>query len=172
MALISVSSKCFPDFYFYQILTALNELKLMIAFCNVIITKCFYKPSQCFPMSSIRLYCWNVIESSYSVVWFQIPTNHNKTFIDVYICRIIPATHAYEVNISQLIRYPRACGSYQNFCDRGLLLTRKLLSQWFLLVYLKSSLWKSYGRFMTWFWLLLLPNIDRLKRVEVNDCFL
>jgi len=29
---------------------------------------------------------------------------------------------------SQLIRYPRACGSYQDFLDRGLLLTRKLLN--------------------------------------------
>jgi hypothetical protein len=34
----------------------------------------------------------------------------------------------------------RACGSYQDFLDRGLLLTRKLLNQGFLLVRLKSSL--------------------------------
>jgi hypothetical protein len=34
--------------------------------------------------------------------------------------------------------YSRACGSYQDFLDRGLLLTRKLLNQGFLLV--KSSL--------------------------------
>ena len=38
------------------------------------------------------------------------------------------------------------CGSYQNFLDRGLLLTRELLNQWFLLVKLKSSIRKSYGR--------------------------
>jgi hypothetical protein len=38
-----------------------------------------------------------------------------------------------------MIRYPRACGSYQDFLDRGLLLTRKLLNQGFLLVKLK---WK------------------------------
>jgi hypothetical protein len=30
----------------------------------------------------------------------------------------------YEVYISQMIRYSRACGSYQDFLDRGLLLTR------------------------------------------------
>jgi hypothetical protein len=59
------------------------------------------------------------------------------------ICNI-PAAPAYGVYISQLIRYSRACGSYQDFIDRGLLLTRKLLNQGFLLVKLKSSLRKLY----------------------------
>jgi hypothetical protein len=40
----------------------------------------------------------------------------------------------------------KACGSYQDFLDRGLMLTWKLLSQWFLLVKLRSSLRKLYGR--------------------------
>jgi hypothetical protein len=31
----------------------------------------------------------------------------------------IPAAHAYGVYISQMIRYSRACGSYQDFRDRG-----------------------------------------------------
>ena len=35
--------------------------------------------------------------------------------------------------------YYRACGSYYNFFDQGLLLTRKLLNQGFLVVRLKSS---------------------------------
>ena len=52
----------------------------------------------------------------------------------------------YEVYISQMIRYSRACGSYQDFLDKGLLLTRKLLNLGFLLVELKSSLRKFYGR--------------------------
>ena len=39
-----------------------------------------------------------------------------------------------------------ACGSYQDFLDRGFLLTRKLLNQGFLLVKLKSSRRKFYGR--------------------------
>ena len=63
-----------------------------------------------------------------------------------FICNNIPAAPAYGVYISQLIRYSRACGSYQDFLDRGLLLTRKLLYQGFLLVKLKSSLQKFYGR--------------------------
>ena len=53
------------------------------------------------------------------------------------------------IYISLMIRYSRACGSYQDFLDRGLLLTRKLLNQWFLLVKLKSSSFtdiKFYGR--------------------------
>jgi hypothetical protein len=41
------------------------------------------------------------------------------------------------IYIYLLIRYSRACYSYQDFLDRGLLLTRKLLNQSFLLVKLK-----------------------------------
>ena len=47
--------------------------------------------------------------------------------------------------IFQLIRYSRACGSYQDLLDICLLLSRKLLNQGFLLVKLKSSFWKLYG---------------------------
>jgi hypothetical protein len=63
-----------------------------------------------------------------------------------FICSNIPAAHADAVYLSQLIRYSKACGSYQDVLDRGLLLTRKLLNQGFLLVKLKSSLQKFYGR--------------------------
>jgi hypothetical protein len=44
-----------------------------------------------------------------------------------------------------MIQYSRACGSYQDFNDRGLLLARKLLNQGFLSVQLKSWLRKIYG---------------------------
>ena len=47
---------------------------------------------------------------------------------------------------NEMIRYSRACGSYQDFLDRGLLLTRKLLNQGFHLVKLKSLLRKFYSR--------------------------
>ena len=60
-------------------------------------------------------------------------------------CSNIPAAPAYGVYISQMIRYSRTCGSYQDFLDRGLLLTRNLLNQGFLLVKLKSWLRKFYG---------------------------
>ena len=42
--------------------------------------------------------------------------------------------------------YSRACGSCEDFLDRGLQLTRKLLNQWFLLGKLKWSLRK----FLSW----------------------
>ena len=61
------------------------------------------------------------------------------------ICSNIPAP-AYGIYISQLMRYSRAGGSYQDFLDRGLLLTRKLLNKGFLLIHLKLSLRKCYGR--------------------------
>ena len=56
-----------------------------------------------------------------------------------FICSNIPAAPAYGVYISQLIRYSSACGSYQDFLDKGLLPTRTLPKQGFLLVRLKSS---------------------------------
>ena len=59
-----------------------------------------------------------------------------------FICNNIPAAPAYGVYISQLIRYSRACGFYQDVFDRWLL-TRKLLDQGFLLVNLKSSVLRS-----------------------------
>jgi hypothetical protein len=64
-----------------------------------------------------------------------------------FICSNIPAAPAYGEYISLLIRDSRTCGSYHNFPNRELLLTRKQLYQWFLLVKLKSSLRKFYGRY-------------------------
>ena len=63
----------------------------------------------------------------------------------LFICSNIPAAPPCGVYISQLIRYSKVCGSYQYFLDRGMLLTRKLLNQGFILVTL-SSLRKFYGR--------------------------
>ena len=64
-----------------------------------------------------------------------------------FIYRNIPAAPAYGIYIYQLIRYSKACGSYQNFFDRVLLLTRKLLNHEFLMFKLKSSLRMFYGRY-------------------------
>ena len=41
-----------------------------------------------------------------------------------FICSNMSAAPAYGVYISQLIRYSRACGFYQDFLDRGLLLSQ------------------------------------------------
>jgi len=61
-----------------------------------------------------------------------------------FICSNIPVAPEYGVYISQLIRHPPACGSYNAFLDRGLLLIRKLPNPWFPVVKLKSSLRKYY----------------------------
>ena len=63
-----------------------------------------------------------------------------------FMCSNIPVASAHGVYICQLIRYSRACGSYQYFLGRWLLITRKLLIQWFLLLKLKSSHRKRCGR--------------------------
>ena len=51
-----------------------------------------------------------------------------------FTCSNISAARAYGVYISQVVRYSRACCSYHGFLDGGLLLTRKLLQQWFLVI--------------------------------------
>ena len=67
-------------------------------------------------------------------------------FLNYFLSSNIPAAPAYGVYIFQLIRYFRACISYHDFLDRGLMLTRKLLNQEFQMMKLKSSLRKFYGR--------------------------
>ena len=65
------------------------------------------------------------------------------------ICSNIPAAPAYGVYISQFIRYSWVCGSSQDFHDRWLLITRKLLTQGFLLVITLKDCWSSPWRWLT-----------------------
>jgi hypothetical protein len=64
-----------------------------------------------------------------------------------FICSNIPAAPEYGVYLSQLIQYFRASGSYHDFFDKTLLLTRK---QSFLVVKLKLSHRKFYGQHHDW----------------------
>jgi hypothetical protein len=64
-----------------------------------------------------------------------------------YICSNIPLSPAYEVYISQLIRYARACYTYDQFLSRGSLLTDKLMLQKFIQSHLMSAFCKFYGRY-------------------------
>ena len=50
-------------------------------------------------------------------------------------------------NFSQLIRYARACSSYECFILRAARLSSKLLGQGYVMERLKSSLRKFYGRY-------------------------
>ena len=59
----------------------------------------------------------------------------------------IPSSPAYGVFISQLIRYARACSSYECFVLRAMRLSNKLLGQGYVKERLKSSLRKFYGRY-------------------------
>ena len=70
--------------------------------------------------------------------WFQFP--HHKL-------SVLPSSPAYGVFISQLIRYSRACSSYECFILRARRLSSKLLKQGYLAERLKSSFRKFYGRY-------------------------
>ena len=58
----------------------------------------------------------------------------------------IPSAPAYGVYVSQLIRYARACSNYQDFMERGKVLTTKLLSQGYKKTKLLATLKKFCGR--------------------------
>ena len=58
----------------------------------------------------------------------------------------IPASPAYGVFVSQMIRYARACSNYQEFLVRAKLLTSKLLTQGYVIPRLRSTFKKFYGR--------------------------
>ena len=90
------------------------------------------------------------LERSYTKDWKSLQNkNLYKQTIEIsntsfFLCSNIPAAPVFRAYAYQLIRYSRVCGSYQDFRDIGLLLTRKLLYQWFLLIKLRTSL--VYGR--------------------------
>ena len=58
----------------------------------------------------------------------------------------IPSAPVYGVCVSQLIRYARTCSNYQDFKERGKVLTTKLLSQGYQKTKLVATLKKFYGR--------------------------
>ena len=63
-----------------------------------------------------------------------------------FISSNIPASPAYGVYISQLIRYSRACAQYSDFLGRFKLPAQKLLKQGYVAPRLKSSIQQLYGR--------------------------
>ena len=78
----------------------------------------------------------------------------------------IPSAPAYGVYVSQLIRYARTCSNYQDFMERGKVLTQKLLSQGFQKTKLVATLKKFYGRHHD----LVNPNNVAVSRI-VSDVF-
>ena len=65
----------------------------------------------------------------------------------LFLSSNIPSSPAYGVFISQLIRYARACSSYECFILRAARLSSKLLGQGYVMERLKSSLRKFYVRY-------------------------
>ena len=61
-----------------------------------------------------------------------------------FISSNIPASPAYGVYTSQLIRYSRACAQYSNFLDKVQLLTQKIFKQAHVAPRLESSLQQLY----------------------------
>ena len=59
------------------------------------------------------------------------------------LCSNIPPSPAYGVYVSQLIRYARTCTVYDQFLNRGKLLTDKLLLQGFQQSRLKAAFRKE-----------------------------
>ena len=78
---------------------------------------------------------------------------HKRDYFNFHITNFpflssnIPSPPAYGVFISQLIRYVRACSSYECFILMVLRLSNKLLGQGYVGERLTSSLRKFYGRY-------------------------
>jgi hypothetical protein len=64
-----------------------------------------------------------------------------------YLCSNIPASPAYGVYISHLIRCARACSTYDEFLVQSSLLTNKLTSQGFQLSRLQAAFGNFYYRY-------------------------
>ena len=60
--------------------------------------------------------------------------------LHLYFGKFLEVLYMKCMYISQLVRYSRACCFDHDIIDRGLLRTRKQLSQWFVVTKLKSSL--------------------------------
>ena len=91
--------------------------------------------------------------------------NFNFAIINFpYTCSNIPLSPAYGVYISQLIRYARACSTYDQFLSR--LLTDKLMLQGFQLSRLQAAFRKIYGRYND----LIYPDNLSLGRM-LSDMF-
>ena len=77
----------------------------------------------------------------------SLPFTTNVTINFPFLSSNVPSSPAYGIFISQLIRYARACSSYECFILRAARLSSKLLGQGYVMERFKSSLRKFYGRY-------------------------
>ena len=117
---------------------------------------------RCIPLSlrpktqrRVTLLLPNWIYSCQSVetVNFTLPFTTSVTISIFHITNFpflssnIPSSPVYGVFIPQLIRYAKACSSYECFILRAVQLSIKLLGQGYVMGRLRSSLRKFYGRY-------------------------
>ena len=62
-----------------------------------------------------------------------------------YLSSNIPESPAYDVVVSQLIRYARVCSKYEDFLFRGSILVSRLLKQEYSSQKLQTTFQKLYG---------------------------
>jgi hypothetical protein len=88
------------------------------------------------------------------------------------LCTNIPASPAYGVYISQLIRYARACSAYDQFLHviRGSLLTKKLMSQGFQMSRLQAAFHKCYDPYNDLIYPYNLSLSHMLSDMFDNNC--
>ena len=82
------------------------------------------------------------------------------------MCSNIPASPAYGVYISQLIRYARACSNYSDFLKRHLYLRNRLLDQGYQKIRLIRSLKKFIFRYQD-----LVKKYSVPAETIINDGF-
>ena len=99
---------------------------------------------------SLKLLGQSVLElsvaKSYGISTYRTTCKKPYTLFS-FLSSNIPSSPVYGVFISQLIRYARACSSYECFILRSARLSSKLLRQGYVMEHLKSSLRKFYGRY-------------------------
>ena len=82
------------------------------------------------------------------MVNFILPFMTNVTMSNFqFLSSNLPASPAYGIFISQLMRYARVCSSYECFILRATRLSNKLLEQGYVKERLKLSSKKFYGRY-------------------------
>ena len=118
--------------------------------------------------SSSYLDCYLYIDNGKLATWlydkrddFNFPTVNFP-----FMGSNIPSAPAYGVYVSQLIRYARACSNYQDFMERGKVLTTKLLSQRYQKTKLVATFKQFYGRHHD----LVNPSNVAVSRI-VSDVF-
>ena len=94
----------------------------------------------------LTIWLWKIFQAVLCPTDLRFDLNFHITNFP-FLSSNIPSSPAYGVFISQLIRYARACSSYECFILRARRLSSKLLKQGYLVERLKSSFRKFYGRY-------------------------